>query len=45
MNSDLVIIHREMTDQLQVLDVVVNKPFTDTYGRTIVTGELMETMH
>ena len=34
MNTDLVIISGGMTSQLQVLDVVVNKPFKDLLRKT-----------
>jgi hypothetical protein len=42
LNTDLVIIPEGMTSQLQVLDVVINKPFKDRlrclYGEWLLTG-------
>jgi hypothetical protein len=43
MNTDLVVIPREMTSQLQVLDVVVNKLFKDhleqLYSEWLLAGD------
>jgi hypothetical protein len=47
LNTDLVIIPRGMTSQLQVLDVVVNKPFKDRlrrlYGEWLLSGNCPQT--
>jgi hypothetical protein len=45
LNTDLVIIPGGMTSQLQVFDVVVNKPFKDKYVACMGNGCYLGTVH